>query len=684
MTLSPSPGQTKTAKKIKKLFIANRGEIARRIAMTARRLGIETVALTDRSVPPAFLADVVSHIVQVEEESPALYLSPERMVALALEQGCDALHPGFGFLSENPDFARLVVAKGLTWVGPHSEAIEAMASKAAARTWAEKAKVPCIAGLSGFPVPDTLEGDFGQLLAFADQTGYPLLLKAAFGGGGKGMRLVHERSEVKPAALRAYSEAKNAFGHGDLICEQYLGAPRHVEVQILGDQHGHVIALGDRDCSVQRRHQKIIEEAPAPDLAPTTRQALHEAAIRLAQAVGYDNAGTVEFLVDWSTESPTAREQRFYFLEMNTRLQVEHPVTEEVFGLDLVEWQLRVAQGEKLPSAFAHLAPRGHSIEIRLYAEDIRKDFFPSPGPVAFFKPGEGPGIRWEVGLDATDEVTGRFDPMVAKLVATGVDRATALSRLADALGRTFIAGPATNLELLRELVTASPFAHGPVTTHLIQDSLPDLLKTLDARRAEAQGLADKVLDELAQGASGLVKAAESALTPRSLTQTIFGVRKKTTSTAQGSIAPLFGLRLETEAAGLPLSGAAAGHGLLMSPDGKRVSFWYAAKKTGSTRHLWISIYGFHFERRIERERAGAAEGGTHDDAQKVVAPVPGKVISVFVGNGAEVSSGDTLLVLESMKMEFEVKASRNGTLDTFDVKPGDHVTAGQVLASFA
>lgn len=676
--------QDEKRRPIKRLFIANRGEIARRIATTSGRLGIETVALTDRRVPPAYLADVVTHIVHVPEESPALYLNPEAMVALALEHGCDALHPGFGFLSENPDFARLVIDRGLTWVGPHADAIEAMASKAAARAWAVKACVPCIAGLSGFPVPTSLDGDFSQLLDFADRTGYPLLLKAAYGGGGKGMRLVHERGEIKQAALRAYSEAKNSFGNGSLICEQYLGAPRHVEVQILGDKHGRVVAVGDRDCSVQRRHQKIIEEAPAPELSPATRKALHEAAIRLAEAVGYDNAGTVEFLVDWSDRSRKAEKHGFYFLEMNTRLQVEHPVTEEVFGLDLVEWQLRIAQGEPLSREFDQLSPRGHSVEIRLYAEDVRKDFFPSPGPIAFFKPGEGPGIRWEIGLDVTDEVTGRFDPMIAKLVATGSDRKTALSRMADALGRTFIAGPETNLELLRELVTVSPFAQGPVTTHLIKDKLSDILKGMDERRAHLTMMAQELLVELSQKLGHRTHGQEKTLNNQAITQGIFGGRRSPSVGAQINESHCLGLALESSAAGLPLSHASAGHGMATSPDGKKLGFWYAAKKSGSTRHLWVSLAGCHFDRRLEQARASTAEGLNQDDQGKILAPVPGKVITVLATSGGQISSGDIILVLESMKMEFEVKAARDGVITTVEVKPGDQVTAGQVLASFA
>lgn len=672
--------------KVQRLFIANRGEIARRIATTARRLGIETVALTDRQVPPAYLLGIVTHFVTVAEESPALYLDADRMVQLALSAGCDSVHPGFGFLSENASFARQVIAAGMTWVGPNPDAILAMASKGTARECAEKAGVPCIAGLNGFPVPEREDGDFSRLEAFAEKTGYPLLIKAAFGGGGKGMRLVHAPSELRTAALRARSEAISAFGDGSLICEQYLGAPRHVEVQILADRHGRVAAIGDRDCSLQRRHQKIIEEAPAPGLTAETRKALHQAAIDLARRVAYDSAGTVEFLLDWSEGAQHAHLQKFYFLEMNTRLQVEHPVTEEVFGIDLVEWQIRIARGEPLPEAYENLTPRGHSVEVRIYAEDARQDFFPAPGPIAAFHPADGPGIRWESGIDAIDVVTGRFDPMIAKLVATGANREIALARLKDALERSFLAGPATNIDLLIELCS-SEFATKPVTTHFLKDTLSQRLAKIDAHYAPMQELASELLALLEANALGGQALRPAAVTAASITELAYscGYGDLTPRAVSRGIGGHVNCSFDASWQGSadPRQHARAGVGLHQTADGKQTAFWYAVHRTGSARTFWVCLEGRTYRR--EFARAGATvDSAAASSNQEIVAPVPGKVIAVKVSAGDHVTIGDSVFVLESMKMEFEVKATRSGCIRTVDVKVGEQVTAGRELATWS
>jgi acetyl/propionyl-CoA carboxylase alpha subunit len=671
---------------VKRLFIANRGEIARRIATTARRLGVESVAVSDRAVPPAYLLGVVTSFVSVAEESPALYLDADRMVQLAKDAGCDSVHPGFGFLSENAGFAQKVLSAGLTWVGPNPNAILAMASKGTARELAEKAGVPCIAGLNGFPLPGREDGDFSVLEAFADATGYPLLIKAAFGGGGKGMRQVHQKSELRAAALRARSEAVSSFGDGTLICEQYLTAPRHVEVQILADCHGQVAAIGDRDCSLQRRHQKIIEEAPAPGLTPETRKALHRAAVDLARRVGYDSAGTVEFLLDWSEGSRHAALQKFYFLEMNTRLQVEHPVTEEVFGLDLVEWQIRIARGERLPEAYTQLAPRGHSVEVRIYAEDARQDFFPAPGAIAAFQPADGPGIRWESGIDAIDVVTGRFDPMIAKLVATGATREVALARLKDALERSFLAGPATNIDLLIEL-TGSGFAEEPVTTHFLKDELPSLLAGIDARYEARQALASELLALIEANALAGQSLAPAVVDTASLTELAYSSgygNLKASSPAHGVGGhAASGFDASWQGAADPRQQARAGAGLHRGVDGKQTAFWYAVLKAGSTRKFWVSLDGLTYSRELARASAslGTASAQTTQD---IVAPVPGKVIAVKVSAGDQVKAGAPVFVLESMKMEFEVKAARTGCVRTVEVKVGEQVTAGRQLATWS
>jgi acetyl/propionyl-CoA carboxylase alpha subunit len=481
------------------------------------------------------------------------------------------------------------------------------------------------------------------------------------------MRQVHQKSELREAALRCRSEGLSSFGDGALICEQYLTAPRHVEVQILADKHKNVYAIGDRDCSVQRRHQKVIEEAPAPALGPETRKALHAAAVRLAAAVGYDSTGTVEFLVDWSEKSRGSKEQSFFFLEMNTRLQVEHPVTEEVFGLDLVEWQLKVAEGGTLPKELAQTQPRGHSIEFRVYAEDVAQGFFPSPGVIAAFRPATGPGIRWEIGLDELDSVTGRFDPMIAKLVVTADSRPAALARMTDAIDRTFLAGPANNTELVWELCRGGPFADGPVTTHYLTAHLPELLAAIKDRRDKHEAAAEALLDQVQAGNMGGVSAASST-DPADATRAIFGARAAPAS-GQAPLALQVGVRTSERLEAQVGRGISAG-----------LAFWYAALKAGGDQQFWINLAGLHYTRRVAPQ--GVARAAKSASSQtNITAPVHGKVIAIKVAPGAKVARDASVFILESMKMEFEVKAAKDGVIGTVNVKIGDQVTAGQELA---
>ena len=692
-----------SVRKISRLFIANRGEICRRIALTAQRMGIETVAITDRTAPPAFLADLITTFVRVPEESPALFLDMNKMISLAVENGCDAVHPGFGFLSENSAFASLCLKSGLTWVGPTPESIEAMASKSTARDVALKAGVPCIEGLPGFELSSTDPAKEAACLKtltdFAKKTGYPLLVKAAYGGGGKGMRLIYKEAELKENALRASSEARNSFGNPMIIVERYLESPRHIEVQILADKHGNVAAIGDRDCSLQRRHQKIIEEAPAPGLLPEVRRQIHEAAVNLAQKVGYDNAGTVEFLLDDKTDGAGKGTQNFYFLEMNTRLQVEHPVSEEVFGLDLVEWQLRVAGGEAMPESFKTLKARGHSIEARLYAEHVENDYFPAPGPVRAFIPAGGPGIRWEIGIDTVDEVSTRFDPMVAKLVVTAADRTSALDRMLDALKRTFFAATHTNCDLLSWLVGTSKFRDRALSTHFLKDELPAFKKYNETSVGKHEALAAEVLDALSSGhltpsgeQSHAVGGIGAASTVESVTTSAFsGSHHVKKQSGQGAA------RFSVAESGVwtnpVISGAtsAIGKGLLNSAGSgdatgathaKVTPFWYAACNSAGRKEYWVSLQGRHYCRISERKQSSSGDGAlvTHE----LTAPVPGKVVAIKATANQDVELGEAVVVLESMKMEFEVKASRSGTIADIKVKVGDQVAAGQVLAHWA
>lgn len=709
---------------MKRLFIANRGEIARRIAHSAQHLGIQVVALTDRSTPPEYLSKVVDEFVHVDHESPALYLNPAKMIELATRAGCDSLHPGFGFLSENASFASQVIKAGLVWVGPTPEAIDAMASKETARRWALQAEVPCVPGFAGFSGGESSQqGGLRELEDFARKAGFPLLLKAAMGGGGKGMRLVHSMEELSSAAARASSEALSSFGDATLICERYVEASRHVEVQILGDQHGHVITVGDRDCSVQRRHQKIIEEAPAPDLTPETRRLLHEAALKLARRVGYTNAGTVEFLVDWSPAAQALPVTPFYFLEMNTRLQVEHPVSEEIFGIDLVEWQLRIARGERLPEWFGSaergFIPRGHSVEVRIYAEDPTNHFLPAPGLIPSFQPASGRGIRWEVGLDSTDRITGLFDPMIAKLVATGATRRHALRSCVHALEHSVIFGPPNNTDFIRSILDKTPFAERAQATSFLKEYGDLIHQVTEERRQRVFSRAQSLLELLPQALDskiaqtslssrprkGLINAKEltelafkQGESPKPLETKSSGTQRQATTPSlvhgdekkldlpQNLILSTCHQRLYEDETGLKL--IAFGRGtfevLSQGPSGKRVSFWYASMREQDQQQIWVQVDRETFTRVLTgRRRASSHESEGSLTDHELTAPVPGKIVSINVKEKDHVARGTILLVLESMKMEFEVKAPCDLQIDQLKVSPGDQVLSAQRLVEF-
>jgi acetyl/propionyl-CoA carboxylase alpha subunit len=662
---------------MKRLFIANRGEILRRIATTARELGIETAAFTDRPVCPAYLHGLIDYFVRVEVESTPLYLDMQKVIAAAKQAGADAIHPGFGFLSENAEFARAVLDAGMIWVGPNPEAIMAMASKSTARTYALNSGVPCVPGLQGFVTPKSVDGDFSVLEKFAADTPYPLLVKAAYGGGGKGMRLVHRKEELRSAAVRASSEAAAAFGNGELIVERYLGEPRHVEVQILADRQGNVYAIGDRDCSVQRRHQKIVEEAPAPNLPSKTRERMHQAAISLAKKVGYDSTGTVEFLVDWSADGQARTEPEFFFLEMNTRLQVEHPVTEEVFGLDLVAWQLRVASGEKLPQSFANLEPRGHSIECRIYAEDVAQGYLPSAGKMDAFKMGTGPGVRWEVGLDTIDEVTSAFDPMIAKLVVTGATREAACARAQQVLARTLIVGPQTNQSLLMDILQHEVFVKQSVSTHYLEQNIDYLLSCDKNHRQAVEELGMACLKAVReQGVGGGQQVRTHSA--EDITQRAFGI-KAVAASPRGRIR--LGSPESHRGLGQEVIGIQIGSGEIVDSE-KSCSFWYAVAKAIDKTKFWVSLGGRVFAEESKRDSWQGEASGRHHDGS-ITAPVPGKVVRVMVKAGSEVDSGIVAFVLESMKMEFEVKTTRGGKLHAINVQEGQQVAGGQQLATW-
>ena len=629
-----------------RILIANRGEIACRIARTCRRMGVETVAVHSELDADALHVRMADRAVALGGRTPAeSYLRGDAIIAAALAEGAEAIHPGYGFLSENAEFAEAVDAAGLVFIGPSAEAIRAMGLKDAAKRLMAEAGVPVVPGYHGKNQhPEHLAGA-------ADGIGYPVLIKAVAGGGGKGMRRVDRPEDFAEALASARAEAEAAFGNGDVLVETYIRTPRHIEMQVFGDGT-RAVHLYERDCSLQRRHQKVLEEAPAPGMTLELRAAMGAAAVRAAEAIGYRGAGTVEFIVD----APGGLEpDRFWFMEMNTRLQVEHPVTEAVTGLDLVEWQLRVAAGEPLPLAQDEVTLSGHAVEVRLYAEDPEAGFLPATGRLDHLEfPG---GVRIESGVEAGDVISPYYDPMIAKVIATGADRAGALGALSRALGETQVAGATTNLRFLKALIDDADVRSGAVQTGLIA-----------AKQAALTAVPDPVPEVLAQAA--LVAA---------------GLWEDAPAMAGFALwAPLrYPVRIGEEVALLEASGG----GWDISVAGATVR-----AERGARGWRLNGRAGVPFVR--QGDRITLFDGGAYDlrlpdplnrasrsaGGDAVLAPMPGLVSGVVVAPGVEVAEGDRLITLEAMKMEHVLRAPRDGVVAAVSVVEGAQVEAGAVL----
>ncbi|MDH3301597.1 MAG: ATP-grasp domain-containing protein [Acidimicrobiia bacterium] len=634
-----------------KLLVANRGEIARRVMRTARRLGMATVAVyaePDATAP--FVAEADEAVLIGPADLSQSYLSMERILAAATETAASAVHPGYGFLSENAEFAKAVIDAGLVWVGPHPGALESMGGKIEARRIAERAGVPIIPGFDSSQDPD-------DLAKAAADIGYPVLVKAAAGGGGKGIRIVNEPSAFAAGLAEARAEAERSFGNSDMIVERYITRPRHVEVQVVGDKHGSVIDLGTRECSVQRRYQKLFEEAPAPNLPPATRQGLRDRGRALAEAINYDSAGTVEFIVDDETGD-------FYFLEMNTRLQVEHPVTEFVTGLDLVELQLRSALGQPLPVAQDDVRFEGHAVEARINAEDPASGFTPQIGTVSHLVVPDG--VRWDSAIEAGSTISPHYDSMVAKLIVGGADRTEALAGLRAALDGLVVGGLTTNTGFHRWLADQPPLTAGRITTRFLDETdIPAVgADQLDAAAgtAAATWLAHV---EAGRSAGPWGRLGTFSLTPRTSTQTI-ALRHHT------------GEVIDVAIRDLAANGGGTGGKAVVDLDPgshrTRRSAAIAVNVAGAT-HTFEPIT------RSERWAPDAAAAGA--SAGAIVAPFHAVVAEIRVGVGDPVAGGDVVIVIEAMKMLHSLSASGAGTVDEIRVAVGDQVEGNQTLVTF-
>ena len=618
-----------------KILIANRGEIACRIQRTAQALGYRTVAVysdADTQALHVQMADEAVHIGPAPVQQS--YLSIEAILNAAQLTGADAIHPGYGFLSENPDFARACQQAGLTFIGPSVEAIELMGSKRLSKLAMLDAGVPCIAGYQGSAQDDaTLQQE-------ADRIGYPLMIKASAGGGGRGMRLVHQSKDLLDNLHTARSEAKNAFGSEELILEQALIEPRHVEIQLFGDNHGHLIYLGERDCSIQRRHQKVIEEAPCPIMTPTLRQAMGEAALKAGRAVNYVGAGTVEFLLD--------RTGRFYFLEMNTRLQVEHPVTELITGLDLVDWQLQIAAGQPLPLSQAAVTLSGHAMEVRLYAEDPTQGFLPQTGEVLRWEPAGG--VRIDHGVVQGQRISPFYDPMLGKLIAHGATREEARRKLLRAVEDTLLLGVATNQPLLADLLKHPDFINGDFNTGFIAEHFSEIPR--HPVSAEQLALAATLFytQSAAQHPQGLAGWCNNASALRTYRLEVNG-EIHTVSTAP-----------------LPLTTDGRHATLVLNGIRRRIAYHLDGDQ------LWLpGLTVLNRTQQVANRQADARSG-------TVKAPMDGAIVDVRVSAGDSVTKGQLLLVLEAMKMEHPLTAGIDGVITGVQVIAGDQVRNRQVL----
>jgi len=651
-----------TANTSKRLLIANRGEIVCRIARTARRLGWTVIAVysdADRGAKHVREADEAYHL----GPSPAAqsYLDRKRIIELARRVHAHALHPGYGFLSENADFAAGCSDAGLIFVGPPPQAIRAMGSKSASKASMAAAGVPVAPGYHGS------DQSPAHLAAEAQRIGFPLIIKASAGGGGKGMQVVHSAAGVGAAVESAQRLARTAFGDDRLLFERYFPAARHVEVQVFADSHGETVALFDRDCSVQRRHQKIIEEAPAPGLRPEVRAAMSQAAITAARAVGYVGAGTVEFLVDPA--------QQFYFMEMNTRLQVEHPVTELITGIDLVEWQLEVACGGRLPSSAAAIAPHGAAIEARLYAEDPAHEYLPSVGRIAHLRwPGEAGGaLRLDVGVDAGDEVSSFYDPMLGKLIARGESRVQAIDTLHRALAELEIAGVKTNRALLQSVLADAEFRAGGVTTSFLE-TRRDHLSFGEPSPAARDYILAALWYASAMASPGALWADTSGwrLAAPAITRWRFGER---VVVLERLGTQHYRARLADEDYEVRVIGR--------EEDSLRVEIG------GSREFARVVAAGAALELFRTGRHTTLTAGSTEDaleptdeaDAGSLVTPLPGTVVQVHVTLGQSVERATPLITIEAMKMEHTVAAPYAGTVQRLPFGLGDRVAAGSVLA---
>lgn len=659
-----------TSKKVHKVLIANRGEIAVRVLRTTHRLGLPSVAVYSDDDSEALHCRMADETYCLGSGTlKETYLNIQKIIDAALDTGADAIYPGYGFLSENADFAEACEANNILFIGPRSETMRLMGDKAAAREFALQHNIPVLSGVSG---------SIADIEAQADNLSYPLLIKAALGGGGKGMHIVDEKSHLHDALEMASREADRYFGNSQVLVEKYIPNPHHIEVQILADTFGNIVHLHERECSIQRRYQKIIEESPSPSISDTTREKMCRCAIDIAREAGYVNAGTIEFLVD--------DEQNFYFLEMNTRIQVEHPVTEQRLGLDLVEEQIRIARGKEMSWTQDLITPKGHAIECRIYAEDATRDFTPTPGEVRLYNEPQGRGIRIDSSIDGPYTINANYDPMLAKLICHGKTRSEAIEITRNALKNFIIQTEATNIPYLREIIENDHFINAEINTHFCQEQHENLLAAMQQRRTSVpyENVAALFLFYDFNNRYFLQKPTESVWEQVGYWR--FEMK----------------INVVVEGENMPVTIQKLSHNrLICSINGKPYDIRLTQKLSSTMRvvingkieqlfvsetpnfEYYVHLQGLDFVCHREdilsqRDYSSHTKDVANTDAY--ISPMPGKVVKINVTTGDKVAAGTTLCVVEAMKMENEIKANKDFVVSEVFVKEGDKVETKQIL----
>lgn len=664
MTANIKTASGSNIKPITTLLVANRGEIARRIMRTARKMGISTVAIyADGDAEAPFVTEADSAIALGGRTSTETYLDVSKVLDACKRSGADAVHPGYGFLSENASFARAIIDAGVSWIGPTPEVIAAMGDKLSAKKLMEAADVPTLPAIEITPKTD--------LASAANKIGYPVLVKASAGGGGRGMRVVGQEVDLQDAVDSAKREAGSSFGDDTVFLEKWLASSRHVEIQIIGDKHGNLVHCFERECSIQRRHQKIIEEAPSPAVSPKIRKAMCDAALKAAASLGYSSAGTVEFLLSGSA---------FYFLEVNARLQVEHPITEEIIGKDLVREQIRIAEGETLSFSQDELQINGHAIEARLCAEDPNNNFLPSPGPVVIWQPSTQGVARFDSGVESGSVIAVEFDPMIAKVIVHAPTRREAAARLARILETTQIQGLITNKDFLVTTLRHESFLAGDTTTDFIERIAPARTRDVTSEQLTEAAIAIAIESQARNHATRKVlKTIPSGWRNTILPFEMIGfqhLNKNCQMEYRIRRDGTFRFRTDDSNDEMLVTPYACGHGLVdIDIDGRRVRYeierqgmqWYVHGRAGDLQITELPRYPVN--------AIDELSGG-------LTAPMPGAVLATEVNSGDQVSKGDLLLILEAMKMEHRITAPMDGIITALHVATGDQVENGQLLVT--